>query len=64
MPFSQVPFAQAVKIARKNGLRYRGKDKAKDYRTAKERIDARIDGIPELDIDRILKQTFGDDDGS
>lgn len=59
--FNHIPHGKLVKVARTNGLRNRGKDKARDSRTAAERANARIDEIPKLDIEKILKQTFGDE---
>lgn len=62
MTFNKSSHERLILIAQKNGLRNRGKSKAQDYRTVEERIQAKIDAPPILDIDRILKQTFGDDE--
>jgi len=60
--FNNAEHERLILIAQKNGLRNRGKSNNKDGRTAEERIQAVIDAPPILDIERILRQTFGDDD--
>jgi len=55
MGFTDIPLERIVQVARKNGLRNRGKDKSKDFRAAEERIQDRMDEPPILDIERIIE---------
>jgi len=61
---SNTEHERLILIAQKNGLKNRGKSNNKDARTAEERIQAMVDATPILDIEKILKQTFGENDGS